>query len=809
MAVPLVAALAFLLASFPARNSDLWAHLAAGRLLAGGDLSAATAPPPAPEGGVGQGWLYDLVSFAAYSAFGGAGLVVCKALLVAGLALVLLRLSWAGQGWWWPAVCTTLALLAMSTRLLLQPATVSCLFLALALWFVRPRGETSAGPLPLLPPWPLLVLFAVWANVDGWFLIGLAVVALDGLGQLADRAAAHRGRPDRLPSAFLLSSSPRLLTWLAVLAAVCLLNPSHVHAFSLPAELRWSGPAETSSAWGRIASPFQAAYFETLGRTPAGLAYFPLLGLGLLSFFLNLPRWHWRWSLPWLGLAVLSAFQARAVPFFAVVAGPVLAWNLQELLSRRVPAEVRQQLTWQQGAVVGRVLAVALGLALLACAWPGWLQAPPFEPRRWAVQTAPSLARGGEVARLWHEEGRLGPDACGLHLAPETAHALAWFCPGEKRLLDDALAAAVRGDGAAPADWRERLRAAGVNHVYVYDPDRGRLFEVLNALLANPGEWPLLHREGDLAVFGWRDPAAGQAADPFDGWKMDVGRLAFHPAAEKKAPRRPADREPEPRRWADALWKPAPPRPLDRDEATLHLFHAEALRRSAPGRHQRVWEASQSAAFVGAAWGWTGAGLPLAADLLNARVRAALVRPLEPEDGSGIGTLPIPDQGAHVLRRPFVANRDDTPPALLFLAIRSARRALAANPEDAQACLVLGESYLRLLNSTRERVWAGRLPELAQLRHAQASAALNRAVALRPDLAQAHLSLGGLYREQGYLDLALLHFRNYLDRTRAAGPPPGVSAEAFREQEKQLREELTWMAKDVEARGNRYAKEAG
>jgi tetratricopeptide (TPR) repeat protein len=102
--------------------------------------------------------------------------------------------------------------------------------------------------------------------------------------------------------------------------------------------------------------------------------------------------------------------------------------------------------------------------------------------------------------------------------------------------------------------------------------------------------------------------------------------------------------------------------------------------------------------------------------------------------------------------------------------VRAARRALAANPADAQAHLVLGESYLRLLHSTRERAWGQRLPELVQLRRAQASTALNKAVALKPDLAQAHLSLVRLYQEMGCLDLALKHLRAYQElRDRETG----------------------------------------
>ena len=70
-----------------------------------------------------------------------------------------------------------------------------------------------------------------------------------------------------------------------------------MRGFSLPPELGWFGAAGSAAAHplGRVFSPFQEAYFQTLGQTPAGLAYFPLLLLSLASFVQNLrERWPWQ-----------------------------------------------------------------------------------------------------------------------------------------------------------------------------------------------------------------------------------------------------------------------------------------------------------------------------------------------------------------------------------------------------------------------------------------------------------------------------------------------------------------------------------
>ena len=155
--------------------------------------------------------------------------------------------------------------------------------------------------------------------------------------------------------------------------------------------------------------------------------------------------------------------------------------------------------------------------------------------------------------------------------------------------------------------------------------------------------------------------------------------------------------------------------------------------------------------------------------------------------------MPVPERWAIIFQRAYALQQDDVPPALLYLAVRAARRALAVNPNDAQACLVLGESYLRLLHGTRERVWGNALPQIVQLRYAQASAALNQAVSLKPDLAQAHLSLYRLYMETGCFDLALDHLQTYDKLAHATGVPAEVPAE-----------EIKALAKEVQNRNNAY-----
>jgi hypothetical protein len=754
----MVAALGFLLASFPAKNPDLWAHLATGKSLAQSGFLTSGAGNPS--------WLFDVICYELYVVLGGAGLVILKALLICALAVVLLRLSAIRRSWWIPIFCTSLAMLTLGIRLRLQPATVSYLFLGLAFWWLRPREDEKTH---LLPRWPLWGLFLVWANLDSWFLLGLLVMALVEVGRILD------GR-----------TSIQALVGVCLAAVVCCLNPSLWHVFQLPADIAWIGGGVGSmTTWG--------GYFETQGITPVGVAYFPLAVLGLLSFALNLPRIPWERLLPWLALAVFAALEVRVVPFFAVIGGPILAWNLFDLAERW-----KDEPAWRGSVGWGHALTVLAVLALIACSWPGWLQSPPYEPRRWDVELSASLESGAAAMQRWIEEAKLDANAKGLHLSQESFNAFALLCPEEQTVRDEELSKSIRSDTKAAWDWQQRMRDKAIHHVVLYDADRERLLSTMTKLLKDPRQWQLVFIEGYLVVFAWLDPAGAVAVSRSED-QLELDRMAFRRTVAMDAQAPNLELELEERNWYDAFWKPIAPRPKDQDEATLYLRFAEAIRWSAPQRHDIAWERIQAACLVGAAGGWAGPQ-----DIFDAYMRRTFVKPQVPTDPSKFTSLPAPDLLANALKSQFVAQRDDIPPALIYLAIRAARRAIAANPEDAQAYLVLGESYVRLIHATRERLWMQHFPELQQLRRAQASAALNMAIKLKPDFTQAHWALSGLYGDMQYMDLMLEQRKIFFDLYSREPPPAGVKLDAHRERLLDFEDETNRIAKEVERRQSRW-----
>lgn len=475
-----------LLASFPARNADLWKHLADGRDLLRG------------LGDIGPTWLYDLASYALFSAGGGVALAGVKALLCGVVALLLLRISSTTvKGWRIPLAVTGLATLAMANRLLLQPATVSVLFLAICFWLLHWEDSRSPDARGVWPGWRLFVLFAVWANVDGRFVLGLGVVAVSWLGAELDarskggfgRALAHRAAA------------------IGILVGASCLSPMHINGLLVPSELQTGATAlrEGNSANSQaVNSPFERAYLEMFRDNPAALAYYPLLALGLLSFLLNRKEWRWSRFLPWAALVLVSGLQVRLVPFFAVVAGPVTAWNLQEYFGRRASLPpLRSSLRY-----AGILLTFLLAVAFLVSAWPGWLQGPPFEPRRWVVEVPAALPRGVEFLRRAHASGLWPADARTLHVSSDTAGMFAWFCPEDPRLRDDDVVARLLNPDESEGA-RERLRALGVSRFLVYAGDSSSSScAMLDHLLANPYEWPVLHLTGGVVVFGCATPPA-------------------------------------------------------------------------------------------------------------------------------------------------------------------------------------------------------------------------------------------------------------------------------------------------------------
>jgi tetratricopeptide (TPR) repeat protein len=785
LAGTLVLVFAFLAASFPVRNADFWLHLAGGRLLAGGQYPFGVDPFSYTTAGTywaNQAWLFDLAVYGVYTLAGGAALVVLKALVVTALAGLMLLVRRRGGPGWVPAFCTALALLAMSPRLLLQPACLSCFFLGLTLWLLwrvqpdEPAGEAAATGWQVGRCLPLVLVFALWANVDEWFWLGPLLAALFWVGGW-------------------LRGGPRLPAWVVPAGlAACLLNPYGYRAFTLPAELSpvlWDGGVMQDLRFRRLfASPWQFDIFlsSAAGVSQAAWAYFVLVGLGLVSFALR-----WRdlsgWRLPvWLVFGLLGAWQVRTLPFFAVVAGPVTALNLQDALAVWSPGRERRR-SWAAGAAYG-ILVAAL-LALIGLAWEGSLQGWRLESRRaaWAVQPDPSLQRVAQTLRQWRQQGKLREADRVFAFHPDVVPYCAWFCwPEEvKGFFDHRLTLFGRTARVyeevcrdlnpivgPPGEngWRKVFREQGISYLVLYDRDPQLL------LTGGLPGWVLLRVDGAALIYGWKQGNEPERPMPE---RFDAERLAFGPEGEASplppAPGRGPGRGAHPEPWIS----PPQSRPLPAWESSAATVYLGLYSESAPVHH-----AAGKAQGLGT----------LAAGMLGVAAAPAGI----PATAAGI-VLRHPQSRTFPL---FVGGAAERPPALPLLAVRAARRALADNPEDANAYLRLAQAYRVLRDDTGET----RLPPLAMLRHVQMVTALEQALVLNPDLVEAHEALIDLYAERQYLDVALEHLRALLAILRRAKPLSGQAGESQSHGLAQLEGQVVDLETLVRERQNTYAVRA-
>ncbi len=481
--------LTFLVGSFVATNSDLWMHLAIGKRISEGEFTFGTDPfswltqeSPAPFW-VHQSWLYSWLFYQLHELVGGAGLVLIKAALFTIAVGLLSRIGWTESNRWFVLICLIAAALAVSPRLLLQPIVISFLFLSITLFvldrvgfFAHARSPSPPAPLPqeargdnapcprLL--WVLPPLFALWANLDVWFILGPMVLGLCWAG-----AGLTRWFPDaRVVPAKTLG----LVFGVGVLA--CLVNPYHVRVFQLPPELAYlvvsvadslhlAVPNEVVGA-GRTLSEMRkgdpdflwtistvsSKYWSNpnLGWNIAGMALVPLLLLGLLAFTLTAriksqpgaPTFHIGRFVLWLVFGVMALALCRMIPFFALIAAPLTGMTLGEFLNWQQTVSAVPAAKRDRGLKLARLVSVPFLLLLLFLAWPGWLHrttdyASPFRVA-WDVRAEPSLQRTALALQELKQNGQCHNVFNGMSF--EIAQHMAWFAPDVKFGIDSRFA---------------------------------------------------------------------------------------------------------------------------------------------------------------------------------------------------------------------------------------------------------------------------------------------------------------------------------------------------------------------------------
>ncbi len=302
----------------PLFDPDIWWHLAVGQWLVEHRTVTTTDPfSRLDQPWVAYSWLYELLIYGLYQAFGLAGIIVYRAGMSLAVVLAVHALVCRLEPRFAVALAwTALAVLALASMFSERPWLFTVLFGTLTLHaIVLVQREESRWWI-----WTLPVLYILWANIHIQFVYGLCMLALACLTALQQRRLM-------------------LLAGLCFLAT--LLTPYHVRLYwvvleyaTQPGPFRWVNELKAltfreASDWAMLVLAL-AGWFA-LGRKPGTI--FETLLLAVATFF---------------------AFRARRDLWFVVLASLVV-------LASRGPEQVAQEARFRL-SVLGK-LAVTVGLA--------------------------------------------------------------------------------------------------------------------------------------------------------------------------------------------------------------------------------------------------------------------------------------------------------------------------------------------------------------------------------------------------------------------------------------------------------------
>ena len=334
-------------------DTDLWGHLRFGqamlsqRHLVLRDPYSYSAPSHLWRN---HEWLCEVLMATFYNVLGVAGLKLMK-LMASAATIVLLVLGVAETGA--PAAIQlpvlTLAAVTLAPQMQFRPQLFTFVFLAGLLAILARHNYGRRAPL-----WIAVPLLALWANLHGGFIAGLAALGTYGVFRLAGDLAAGRGSRRGL----------RVLSIAAGAAIATLITPYGIDT--------WYAVAHAvSNPVTRIAvadwQPLYAAMIIAWRTSPAGLVYFAAMLAMLTGLAYSAARTPRQGDLPLLAVAALMAvaafLSARNMALFVIAAAGPLARHLTATIRARRSGEHMPDTAGERAAIgpaAGFVIAILL-----------------------------------------------------------------------------------------------------------------------------------------------------------------------------------------------------------------------------------------------------------------------------------------------------------------------------------------------------------------------------------------------------------------------------------------------------------------
>jgi hypothetical protein len=454
LAIPVIAALALSMSTV-----DLAYHVRLGEQVLHGTLPRTDTFTFSAfgEAWTNQQWLAQAVLAAVHRLGAWDAVVLLRATLI-GISFLLVfgACRAAGASIRASAGLTVASYLLSAQNLGMRPQLFAVPLFAATLWISVTRRQHPGRQ------WTIPVLVAVWANVHGSFVLGLALVAFDWLDDRRERSGGAR----------------RTLLVGAAAAVATLANPFGPRVWSYAVEIG------TNPTITRFASEWE----PTTIRSFSGVGLFA--SVAFVAWFLSRrPQPPWTTLLRLLFFFVVALPAIRGVVWWGLVAPVTVA----ALLRRSEPATDRDADRRGSPLLNGVIVASVVAAAVLALPW--WRRAGDGEPPPVLVEAPEGLAVAVErmsepgdrvwVDQVWGSwfEYRL-PDR------PVFVDSRIELFP--QRVWTDYLDAANGRDG-----WQGVLDRWEVD-VVVLDPDQsGQLVE---RIAADPG-WTRAHVDDDGSVY--------------------------------------------------------------------------------------------------------------------------------------------------------------------------------------------------------------------------------------------------------------------------------------------------------------------
>lgn len=676
-------------------------------------------------------WLFDHIVSTVYSLGGEYALTVFKAVVAGVIAYLLSYISLKNMPTWWSSVCVVFGMAACSVDFMPVTDLATLLGLAITLLLLHRHTEGAATGLA----WKLPVVIVVWCNCDPRAYLGVIAILLFAAGSHVRKSLAEKaGDPP--------GGDPSTLWKAAGFGLVALLlNPSPV-ASLMSAATTYSIEYPTMAAMKTLTDATaildgRTEYYSIF--TPGvlqGLEFAYVAGFSIVIIaFVVLALGRSREDLPWLllciGFTALALWKLHELPAAALVAAAAAGTAAQRWYARTF----RQEYTIDTMEVLfsrgGRAVTV------LAMATLGFFAVADRLPTRTAIGLGFSPMLRETIDSLKPQLAELPEDAKLLNTRISQGDLLAWH--GRKSFIDsrtgifgslnddesiaakfDSLRKSLVAPPATAAGTEEATLPPGYNADWLTEYNDYGITQVM-LRLSPPGRpaYPMVRRF--MQDQAWNQSSRGPSAvffrrtdDPTEPSPYNVRDIAFRTES-------PDDEEAN----ADS------DAPAERfDFAREPGFYEQYLYRK-----RRVENASlREAQHI------------LELDTLPAQITFNIA--------NASGGDPANSQYMAYLGRALGAP---------MLAIRSANKALLADPQNDEAYRTLGNAYLSLLSTEQAIATALNGKDVSDLRYMQAVMAFRQATTVQPDDSDSWRRLTGLYAERNRFDLALECVNRYLE----------------------------------------------